>query len=1122
MSEMDKVRKRANLFFFSKVIFNALLMIAGAVLISVFLRSIQHQSSLYKQQVNSKEILNETIQILDENTNDAQEITRVFHHTNQQLLNDLRKLLSTGMFDSLADADESTRAEVFADIVSRSDVDYLFIMDQRGTILASPVAGYAGRNICAAGLLDKKNLDPLVHGTEHVDGTSDPVHETNSSGSFYLYSMPISFRESKYLIVLGMDEEVLQTHLASLDDLSAVLSHSSAGTGGFLFAVDSASQSFLYFPEEICDVNGKNALDAGLSEEVFNDGYAGRQMINGTEYYCVSRVFQDSVVVCAASETAEIYADDKYVLFWSVTGFVLVMILCLVYAVIIRNDFVRKAEETQKKVIGHRRGDPVYFDISIFRKVFPLMLAGVMLIFGISFYTQTLLEISQCIRDSDTALEEVSTRYRKSTENRAVIGKYYNERFLSKARMISCLIEEDPSALNAETDRYYSEFDNDGSRTFLSDDEGNRLKSVSLSSGLQEICDDNEISSLYVFDQDGHVIATNTENWFFILSHNPEDQSYIFHDVLSGRKDYIIQEAMTDDMGEENQYIGAALYYYTGKDEDGNTLYLSRRDYEAYMEGTYEGEAVGEITRRRGMAEIGLDAELSGRILSSTDVKSVLSSEMLGSGFIVLFDDSPEHLCLYSPNEASLNQPASDLGISEKAFTGLDYYGFLRVNGVRYFQMFRYKEGYFLATAIPRAQMYQTRTAISLITSLTSLLLILILSGTVTVTTKEEEELYEYAGNQDAEEGLNSAIFSVLLPSGRRAATVQAASRWDNRHIPWSEKSPEQKLMVLISILGGLIIVFVCTAVFWADVFFADNSVIRYIISGGWDRELNVFAVSGCIIVIVMVTVLSALFRIPVRMISELLGARGETIAHLLLSVVKYGGAIGALFYCLYLLGVDAQNLLASAGILSLVIGLGAQSLIKDILAGIFIVFEGEFRVGDIVTIDGFRGTVMDIGLRTTKIMGIDGNVKIFNNSDISGVLNMTKEVSLAYCRIGIEYGQDIGYVEEVLKRELPLLKENNHQILDGPFYAGVEELGESAVVLVIYSKCSELNILGVTRYMNREILNIFYRNEINVPFPHITVVNGNPAEADSKNSDPGPDEGTEGSKEDAPEDITE
>ena len=75
-------------------------------------------------------------------------------------------------------------------------------------------------------------------------------------------------------------------------------------------------------------------------------------------------------------------------------------------------------------------------------------------------------------------------------------------------------------------------------------------------------------------------------------------------------------------------------------------------------------------------------------------------------------------------------------------------------------------------------------------------------------------------------------------------------------------------------------------------------------------------------------------------------------------------------------------------------------------------------------------------------------------------------------------------------------------------------------MVLVIYSKCSELNILGVTRYMNREILNIFYRNEINVPFPHITVVNGNPAEADSKNSDPGPDEGTEGSKEDAPEDM--
>ncbi|MBQ1467367.1 MAG: mechanosensitive ion channel family protein, partial [Solobacterium sp.] len=231
-----------------------------------------------------------------------------------------------------------------------------------------------------------------------------------------------------------------------------------------------------------------------------------------------------------------------------------------------------------------------------------------------------------------------------------------------------------------------------------------------------------------------------------------------------------------------------------------------------------------------------------------------------------------------------------------------------------------------------------------------------------------------------------------------------------------------------------------------------------------------------------------SLFRIPVRITSSLLGARGETIGHLLLSVLKYGGALGAFFYCLYLVGMDASNLLASAGVLSLVIGLGAQSLIKDIIAGIFIVFEGEFRVGDIVTISGYRGTVVDIGLRTTKIQSPDGNIKIFNNSDISGVLNMTKEASIASASISIEYGQDIEYVEAVLKKELPLLKEKNTNILDGPTYLGITSLGDSGVTILVIAKAFEKDVRGVNRYLNRELLQIFYRNGINVPFPNVTV----------------------------------
>jgi small conductance mechanosensitive channel len=146
---------------------------------------------------------------------------------------------------------------------------------------------------------------------------------------------------------------------------------------------------------------------------------------------------------------------------------------------------------------------------------------------------------------------------------------------------------------------------------------------------------------------------------------------------------------------------------------------------------------------------------------------------------------------------------------------------------------------------------------------------------------------------------------------------------------------------------------------------------------------------------------------------------RAKTVTTLVTSFLKYFIAIVALLLILSAWGADTRSLIASAGILGLIIGLGAQSLIADILAGIFIVFEGEFQVGDIIVIDGWRGTVSEIGIRTTKVVDWGGNVRIINNSSISSVINQTKELSIAVAYISIEYGQPIPEVEIVIKNNL-------------------------------------------------------------------------------------------------------
>ena len=1070
--------KKANSYFFGKMLFNFFLVLFGAVLIAIFLRQMQAQTALVKQEENSRLALEEAVTALEDNVQNADSLAAIFHDGNQDELDDMYQLFTSGMFESMADLDNKQRSEVFADMVERSGVQYLFLMTMDGRIVLSQSEAMYGINPASGSYMTQENINQILRGTKAADGTITPVTVKNRFGTFYFYSMPLLYKGENYMLVLGSDASLLDVQISSLTDVSVVLSRVAVGNDGLVFAVSKEDGTFLYYKNGNEVLTGRKALSTGLSQDALTDGYSGTETINGVRYFCVSKTYGDKTVISAVAQTEKIYSNDKYVLFWTITGFILTMLVCLAYAVVVRNDFVRHEVETRRVTLNPGSDNPVYFDKSIFGKVFPLVIAGTLVMFGVSFYTQTLLEISNGIERSKLALDEVSGRYEESTASRKLIKDYYDTRFLSKARLVSFLIEENPEVLNADSDFYHNYYDENGNKQFLKDDEGNRLKSVASSARLQELCDANDIDSVYIYDEDGHVIATNTDNWYFTISHNEEDQSYPFLQIIDGKKDSYIQDVMKNDLGESAQYIGAAFKYYTTKNGAGDTVYVSGYDYE-------RGDKK-DIRAHRSMIQIGLKSDISEKLFESTDVASILSTNMLSDGFMVMFDDSKDHNCVYSPNEASIGQTAKELGVSSKAFSGNDYYGFARVNGTEYFTCFRYNDGYFIGTAFPKADMYKARGIIALITSIICFILITILTGTVTLTNRQEEELYATMSEDEAARGINSAIFNIVLPSGKSASTVRAAARWDNRKISWADKTPEQKLVTMISGIAGLLVLYAVLSVIGADRIFGETSIVNYILSGSWDRGNNIFALSCCALVLLTIAVGVELFRIPVRITTALLGARGETIGHLLLSVVKYGGALGGLFYCLYLLGINSSRLLASAGILSLIIGLGAQSLIKDIIAGIFIVFEGEFRVGDIVTIGDYRGTVMDIGLRTTKILGPDGNIKIYNNSEISGILNMTQEASYAFCFIDIEYGQDLEYVEEVLRRELPHIAEKN-DALTAVEYIGVNELGESGIKLGIMGTCSEKDIVSVRRYLNRELLQLFYRNNIRVPFPHIT-----------------------------------
>ncbi|MEG2989045.1 MAG: mechanosensitive ion channel family protein [Oscillospiraceae bacterium] len=214
-----------------------------------------------------------------------------------------------------------------------------------------------------------------------------------------------------------------------------------------------------------------------------------------------------------------------------------------------------------------------------------------------------------------------------------------------------------------------------------------------------------------------------------------------------------------------------------------------------------------------------------------------------------------------------------------------------------------------------------------------------------------------------------------------------------------------------------------------------------------------------------------------------------ETLKGLACNCIKYAVVIFAIIFGLSILGINMVAVLTSLGIVGLVVGFGAQSLIEDVITGLFIIFEGQFHVGDIITIDNFRGTVTAIGIRTTNLMDAGGNIKIINNSDIRTLTNLSEVDSFAIADIGISYNASIPAAEAAIGTmvaEMPILYPGVFK--EPPTYSGVQDLAASSVNLRVVAKVDEANVYTARRLLNRELKMTMDKAGIEIPFPQVVV----------------------------------
>ena len=213
---------------------------------------------------------------------------------------------------------------------------------------------------------------------------------------------------------------------------------------------------------------------------------------------------------------------------------------------------------------------------------------------------------------------------------------------------------------------------------------------------------------------------------------------------------------------------------------------------------------------------------------------------------------------------------------------------------------------------------------------------------------------------------------------------------------------------------------------------------------------------------------------------------RQKTINVLILNIIKYFLIIIAIIIILSIYGVNMNAVVASLGAVGVVVGLAFQDILKDFLSGLSVILEDQYAVGDTVSINDFKGTVIEFGLRTTKIKAFTGEVKSIGNSSFSEVINYNLADCDIFLKLNVAYDTDIDKLEKVLAG----MKEDILKIDNVKDYKllGVDEFGSSSIVYIVDITCKAMTNFAIKREVLKMIKKVFDKEGINIPYTTVDI----------------------------------
>ncbi len=218
---------------------------------------------------------------------------------------------------------------------------------------------------------------------------------------------------------------------------------------------------------------------------------------------------------------------------------------------------------------------------------------------------------------------------------------------------------------------------------------------------------------------------------------------------------------------------------------------------------------------------------------------------------------------------------------------------------------------------------------------------------------------------------------------------------------------------------------------------------------------------------------------------------RANTLIAILKKIVNYILIFFGIITVLDMFNIPTASILATAGIGGLAVGFGAQSLVKDIITGFFILLEDQYSVGDYIQTGDYDGIVEELGLRITKLRAFSGELHIIPNSNIQIVTNRTRGAMRALVKVSIAYEEDIDKVISILKELCIDIGKSNDTIVEGPNVIGVSDLGESGVDITIVAKTKPMEQWAVEREIRKRVKETLERENIEIPYPRRVIIGG-------------------------------